>query len=271
MTTPTPETPEPQSGLQALPQPDEPAALEIDPRIEARRDEVRRAHTRKRARILVIVAVIVVLLTAIYLTINSPFLAVDHIEVTGAVHVPAAQVRAASGVGMHHPLLRVDTALAASRVEQLPWVALAHVTRHLPNTLRIEIVEARPLAYVRVHGRDTLIDANGRAIAVVASAPAGALPITGVKTAPALHQPLVPTGLGAVVDAIPPTLRTHARALAVGPTSLTLVLDHGAILLGNASAPTAKFAAADAVIANLGGKPFQYVDVTDPPNPVARP
>jgi hypothetical protein len=73
-----------------------------------------------------------------------------------------------------------------------------------------------------------------------------------------------------VVNAIPPSIRTHARALAVGTGSLTLLLDRGAILLGNPSAPRAKFAAAAAVIATLGGRPFQYVDVTVPADPTVR-
>jgi cell division protein FtsQ len=264
MTTPTPITPPPE------PEPVDVPPLEIDPRIEARRELVRRAHTRKRARLLVIVAIVVVLLTATYLTINSPFLAVHHIEVTGATHISDAQVRAASGLRTKKPLLRVDTALAASRVEQLPWVASASVTRHLPNTIRIYVVEAHPIAFLRVHGLDTLIDANGRAIASVRNAPPSVLPITGVTRAPVLHHLLVPTGLGAIVSAIPASLRAHARFLAVGRDSLTLQLDHGAILLGNESGPTAKFAAAVGVIATFGGRPFQYVDVTVPANPVAR-
>jgi cell division protein FtsQ len=263
MTTPTPITPP------LEPDPVDVAAVEMDPRIEARRELVRRAHTRKRARILVIVAIVVVLLTSTYLTINSPFLAVHHIEVTGAAHISEAQVRAASGVRTRTPLLRVDTALAASRVEQLPWVAHVSVTRHLPNTIRIYVVEADPVAYARIRGLDTLIDANGRVIASVPNAPAGTLPITGVTSAAALHHLLVPTGLGAVVNSIPPSLRSHARALAVGRGSLTLLLDHGAIFLGNASAPQAKFAAAVAVIATFGGRPFQYVDVTVYSDPVA--
>ena len=78
--------------------------------------------------------------------------------------------------------------------------------------------------------------------------PASLTPLSRVTRAPALHHMLVPTGLGAVVNAIPPSLRAHARSLAVGPHSLTLVLDQGAIVLGNASAPRAKFAAAVAVI-----------------------
>src|SRR6516162_4104367 len=110
MSTPTPTS----TQLTAAPeaQPVDVPVVEMDPRIVARRELVRQAMSRKRARILVIVAVLVVLLTGTYLTINSPFLAVDHIEVRGAVHVPAAQVRAASGVHTRKPLLRVDTGLA---------------------------------------------------------------------------------------------------------------------------------------------------------------
>jgi cell division protein FtsQ len=264
MTTPTPISPPPDESVPTDP------PVEIDPRIEARRELVRRASTRKRARRLVIVAIVVVVLIGTYLTINSPFLAIRHVEVRGNDHVSTAQVRAASGVRTGRPLLRTDLGPIATRIEQLPWVARAHVTRHLPNTIRIDVVEAQPVAYVRVKGRNALIDRNGQIVAVAPTPPPGTVPITGISRVGALHRQLFPKGLGAVVQAIPPALRAHVRALAVAPGSLTLTLDDGAVRLCNATTPAAKFAAAAAVIATFGGRPFQYVDVCVPADPTAR-
>src|SRR5262249_50007670 len=155
------------------------ATVEIDPRIEARRDAVRRETGRRRLRILVAVAVVVVTLVGAYLLIESPLLNVDHVDVTGTVHASPAAVQAAIAGEHGRPLLRVNRGAAAARIEQLPWVAHASVTRSLPGTLRVSITEAQPVAYVKVHGVVAVIGPNDRVIARTAAPPRGAVEVVG--------------------------------------------------------------------------------------------
>jgi cell division septal protein FtsQ len=190
--------------------------VDIDPRIVARRVSVQRAHARRRGRVMVLVAAVVVVLIGSYVVLNSALLDIDHVDVYGARHITAAQVRAAAGVHTGRPLYRVDLATGARK-------------------------------------------------------PGHVVAITGITRIPTLHRSLAPAGLAAVVRAIPPALAPRVRELAVARSSLTLVLDGGAqVRLGNTSAPAAKFAAATAVMATLHGRPFQYIDVSDPADPVAR-
>jgi cell division protein FtsQ len=254
-----------------LPEPDR-APVEMDPRIEARRAEVQREYGRKRLRVLVIVAVVVVLVVGSYLAIESPFLDVDRIEVVGASHVLPKRVRAAAGVDDGRALLRVDLAAVAKRVEQLPWVERARVKRDLPGTLRIDIDESKPVAYVRTRGMIAVIGRDDRVIAWAREVPAGAIEVTGVRRVPKRGQLLSPVGTARVIAALPPELAPHARSVALRTESVVVLLDVGEVRLGTVSDLEAKFAAAIAVMqASYADSTFDYIDVTVPTSPVSSP
>jgi cell division protein FtsQ len=246
-------------------------AVDIDPRIEARRTEVQREFGRKRLRVLVIVAVVVVTVIGTYLTVESPILDVDRVDVTGAVHIPAERVRRTAGIEHGRALLRVDIGAVARRVEQLPWVADAHVKRDLPGTLRIDVDEAEPVAYVRSRGSLAVIGADGRVVAWAARPPAGAVEIVGVRRVPKRNGLLSPAGTTRVLTEMPTEIASHVRLLALRPDTVVLVLDVGEIRLGSVADLDAKFAAAVAVMHDYAGAPFEYIDVTGPLNPVSRP
>ena len=146
----------------------------IDPRIRERRIEVKREAGRKRLRVLLGAIVAFVAVGTVYLTVESPLLDVDHVRVTGVQHLDSATVASAAGVQIGAPLLRVDTGAVAARVERLPWVASATVSRALPGTLRITVTERVPVAWVR---RDdahlALLAADGTAIAYTDAPPTG--------------------------------------------------------------------------------------------------
>jgi cell division protein FtsQ len=246
-------------------------AVEMDPRIEARRDEVRREYAQKRLRILVIVAVVVVVLVGTYLVVESPFLDVDRVEVNGAVHVTPKQVRRAAAIDEGRALLRVDLDNVARRVEALPWVASASVHRDLPGTLRIDVHEARPLAFVRANGRVAVIGPGDRVVALTREPPAGAIEITGVRRVPDRDETMSPAGTSRVVSAMPAEMLPHARAIALRADTVAVVLDMGEVRLGDASHLPAKFAAAVAVMRTFNGAPFEYIDVSVPTDPVSKP
>jgi cell division protein FtsQ len=245
--------------------------LDIDPRIEARRLEVQREFSRRRFRILVAIAIVVVLTVGTYLTIESPFLDVDHVDVSGAVHLTPEQVRAAAAIEPGRALLRVDLGAVARRVEQLPWVADARVRRDLPGTLRIDVVEAKAVGYVQAHGAIAVVGPGDHVIATAHAVPAGAIEITGVRRVPVRGQLLSPAGTARVIEAIPAALRPHVRAVALRPATIAVVLDIGELRLCNGQQLAAKYDAALAVLQTYNGAPFDYIDVCVPADPVSRP
>jgi hypothetical protein len=243
---------------------------EMDPRIEARRAEVRREVGRRRLLVLVIVAVVVVVLVGAYLTVESPLLDVDRVEVSGAVHVSPAGVRTVAAIAPGRALLRVDLGAAARRVEQLPWVARAQVRRDLPGTVRIDIVEAKAVAFVRSRAVIAAVGRDDRVIAWTRARPAGAVEITGVRRVPRRGELLSPAGTARVVSALPAEVRPRVRFVELRARTVAVVLDAGELRLGTVRDLAAKYSAALAVMRAYGTAPFNYIDVSSPANPVSR-
>jgi cell division protein FtsQ len=85
----------------------------------------------------------------------------DQIEVTGAQHVPHAQIMDVMGGDIGRNIFFVSLAHRKQQLEQIPWVESASVMRFVPNRLRIEIHERTPVAFARIGSHISLIDAGG--------------------------------------------------------------------------------------------------------------
>ncbi len=83
---------------------------------------------------------------------RTPRFGARDIDVVGLHHSQRADVLAASGIGENTNVLGLDTARAERRIERLPWVERAHVTRRLPGTVHIEIEERSAVAIVSASG-----------------------------------------------------------------------------------------------------------------------
>ena len=241
----------------------------IDPRIRERRIEVQRQAGRRRLRVLLVVSSVLSAAGLVFLAITSPLLDLDHIRVAGTQHVSVEEVRVASGVHVHDPLLFVDTGAAARRIEKLPWVEHASVRRDLPGTLKITVAEYTPAVYVRVAGGVVLVAASGHVIAPAKAPPARSVEVRGVRRAPSVGGMLAPPDAAGVVARLPRALAQLVVAVDVGGSGLVLDLGRGGeIRLGNTSDLDAKAASAQAVLAHLGTAPFSYIDVSTPYRPV---
>ena len=94
----------------------------------------------------------------------------------GSVHTPAAEIVAVAGLSHDPPMLDVDPGAAAARLEQLPWVSTATVSRQWPDGVRITVVERTPVAAVHTAPPAqpwALVDRTGRVLGDVAAPPAG--------------------------------------------------------------------------------------------------
>ena len=85
----------------------------------------------------------------------------DQIEVTGAQHVPHAQIMEVMGGDIGRNIFFIPLARRKQQLEQIPWVESASVMRFVPNRLRIEIQERTPVAFARIGSHISLIDAGG--------------------------------------------------------------------------------------------------------------
>jgi len=85
----------------------------------------------------------------------------DQIETVGNVHLTRAQLLSVFGADVERNIFKVPLAERRADLERLPWVQQATVMRLLPNTLRVQVVERTPVAFVRQASSLGLVDANG--------------------------------------------------------------------------------------------------------------
>jgi cell division protein FtsQ len=142
-------------------------AVVVDPRMRSRRIHVRRSAGRRRLRrVLLVLAVVAVVVLALAAT-RTPLLDVDRVLVTGVDGARAEAVRSAAEVAPDQPLVSLDTGAVADRVEDLPWVASAQVSRSWPATVRVRVTEREVVAAVQVTEQHVaLVDADGYVVSI---------------------------------------------------------------------------------------------------------
>lgn len=107
------------------------------------------------------VAAGVVLSTLLFVASRSTLLRVRRLEVSGASHLASGDVVRLSGISDTTNVLWFDPSGIEQRLEANPWIARAIVSRALPWTIRIAVVERRPVAVVREGEGPVLVAGDG--------------------------------------------------------------------------------------------------------------
>jgi cell division protein FtsQ len=132
--------------------------VHTDPRISRRRKAVARS---KRKRYFVGMALVLGVITVVYLMFWSPLLSVHEVRVVGAKHTTSDEIAAVAGLDAGDNLLRVSTSDIARKAEQLPWIKSAEVDRMLPGTVRVRVVERTPAMVLSLAKGRWTIDLSG--------------------------------------------------------------------------------------------------------------
>jgi cell division protein FtsQ len=152
----------------------------------------------------------------------------------------------------------VDIGSVRSRLLELSWVEDARVSRQLPDTLVVDIVERKPVAVLKKPGRLVLIDRTGIELEPVSAERAkGKLVVSG----PGARSQMV--ALGALLAAAPALKPQVREAEWVGNRRWNLTFKTGQLLaLPAGEEPAAKalmtFARLDGVNRLLGGKAVAF-------------
>jgi cell division protein FtsQ len=150
------------------------------------------------------------LVTSAWAVSVSPAFELRTLEVTGLSHLTRRQVVSLSGVAQDENVLWLSAGAVASRLERSsPWIASAAVSRSLPGTVRIEIVEREPIAAVADGARWLLVAADGVVLQETRKDPG--LPLIEGALAPPAGRP---GGQGLSVGRSDPGLAAGARVLA---------------------------------------------------------
>jgi cell division protein FtsQ len=168
---------------------------------------------------------VAIVVAAAWALLGSSLLVVRSVAVTGTDAVPRAEVLRAAGIRPGTPLVRVDTAAVARRVERLNQVQSAQVAVHWPDSVVITVRPRTPALAVAADGGFDLVDRFGVVVAHVASRPSGmALLETTAAPASLRDSPAVKAAV-TVLDGLPPRIRRLVRAVvAPSPDAVTLDL-----------------------------------------------
>ncbi len=196
--------------------------------------------------------------------LGSKFLVVRSVEVTGPAAVSRTAVVAAAGIRLGTPLIRVDPAAVARRVERLTLVRSAQVRREWPDRIVISVQERTAVLAVASGGGYEVIDKFGVVLRQAAGRPAG-LPVLHT---PAAAGPASLRGSPAVLAAatvlreLPARLARSVRAIdAPAADAVTLRLRGGVrIAWGGTGQPAVK----SRELAILMRGHARYYDVSDP-------
>lgn len=198
----------------------------IDPRIRARRVEVRRSEGRRRLRVVVVLGVVLgVVLLAVGL-LFTPLFDVDHFTVAGQFRTDPADVVAAAGIEPGAPIVTADLDAAAARIEELPWVAEASAVRRWPGTVRYRVVERVPAAAMAANdGTWVAVDGEGQVLALLDQEPTD-LPVVEGTTVDAEVGATVDEdaqGAFAMAAAIPERTRSLVDSVALGTDGVVTI------------------------------------------------
>ena len=235
------------------------AAVAVDPRMRSRRIAVRRDEGRRRLKRATLVLALLALVVLAVAVLQSPVLDVDRVLVDRDRAHAAEAVRREAGVELGDALVGIDPGAVADRVEALPWVAEARVTRSWPSTVRIQVSEREATALVQVTAdRAALIDDEGRVLSIERHTPDDA---GGRRRGAArAHRHRGPGGRGRAAAGggprRPDDRRRRARAPAGLVVSVSTTLDAtlvegGEIRFGSVAELDDKITAAKTVLADV--------------------
>lgn len=145
----------------------------MDERLAERRRRVAEDRARSNLGRLVRLLMVVAMVGLGVWFVQSPFLSVSEISISGAHQVDAEAILARSGVVADRPMLLLDVSGAEAALEEEPWVEEAGVRRDWPTRVEVEVVERLPAANLELGGGWWLVASDGTLLESVESSRPG--------------------------------------------------------------------------------------------------
>lgn len=250
----------------------------MDPRIHQRRVAVLRSRGRRRLRVVIGVLGAVAVVVAAVGVLHTPLFSARAVSVTGTHPATGtAAIVAAAGLGGHPPMISIDPGLVAGRVETLPFIASARVSRHWPDGVQISVTERVPVLQMAGPAASwSMLDGNGRTLEVgpsrfpdlvvfIVHTPSGGIPPAPVGRS---LPPTASAGLRVCAN-LPKAFSAQVVSVTVALNAvITLALNSGiTVVLGTATDLPAKFEDVAAILAHGSLHPTSTIDVSVPESP----
>lgn len=233
----------------------------------ARADFTRRRRQERLRRIrlwLIGLLVLVLLGGVIWLVFFSRFLIVKKVSVSGEGIISTKRVVRTAAVPMGQPLARVDLDAIQSRVESLPPVRSAEVTRDWPDSIRIALTPRTPVAVIDLGSGLEAFDSQGALFGHYDARPQG-LPLV---QAAADTKKIALSEAAKVIKALPDDLLAKIDFIkVVSVDQITVVLKTGRTIMWGSSAQSDQKAE---VLAVLLQQPGNHFDISVPSQPTIK-
>ena len=229
-----------------------------------RRSLLRKGRRNKILAVLAVLLLAAVLAASVWLVFFSSYVTVEGTQVTGNSNIASSRIERAADVPTGTPLARVDLDAIRTRVEAIPAVRRAEVSRSWPHRVHVAVTERTPIAVVdRGNGLQAL-DESGVTFDRYAKRPRG-LPL--VRTQPDTPAEAMAEG-GKVIASLPSTIAARVDTIEVDSVDqISLVLRNGRRVVWGSAEDSAQKAE---VLGVLLRRPGQTIDVTVPGRPTTR-
>ena len=246
------------------------ASPSIDPRIRARRIEVRRQTGRRRLQRLVDLGVVAVVALGFVGALWTPLLDVDEVRVRGAEHTGADTVAEVAGITRGDALIGVDLGVVGARVASLPWVAEVQISRGIDGLVDLRVSERSPVATVGVGTAAMLVDAEGRVLGPVTEASDGPfVELTDLGPVPPPGAYLDPAAADALALAARVAVSAPRTLASLGGADLTgTLIQGGEVRFGDARQLDAKARSLRTVLEQVDLTCLAVLDLRLPGSPV---
>jgi cell division protein FtsQ len=233
----------------------------------ARKDFRRRRNAGRWRRVRLVVAALLALALvagAVWVVYFSSYVTVRETAVAGNRTVKLDRIEYTADVPTGTPLARVDLDAIRARVESIPAVRRAAVSRRWPHTVQVDVTERTPLAVVDQGAGLRAMDAEGVLFGGFAKQPRN-LPL--VRTSPDVEGEALEEG-AQVVGSLPHEVARRVDVVEVSSVDeIELVLGSGRrVLWGSAEDSDQKAE----VLAVLIKRPGNQIDVSVPGRPTTR-
>ncbi len=178
------------------------------------------------------VAAIAIVIGVGWALLDSKFFVVRSVTVTGTQLTTPAQVRSAASIQPGIPLIRVNTAAVARRVEQIRQVESARVTRQWPNGVAIAVTERTPVLAVPVGTGYQMIDKYGVAVQTLPEPPPGLPTLDFAGPVSSLRGSRADYAAAVVLTELPrPLVSPVATVQAPSASAITVTLANGVTIV----------------------------------------
>ena len=169
------------------------------------------------------------------------------VMLTGRNHADAKAVKAALDVQQGQPILALPLEQMKERLEKIPEVKSAVISRELPGTLYVALTERQPAAIWQYNGKLQFIDREGVVLARDTYHEKMALPLVVGEDAPAHIGELM-----SMLESVPSLMADVTAAVRVGGRRWNIEINHEITVLLPEDAPEKAWARFAKLVAEKG-------------------